>query len=85
MLGWLVKPAIGEALILTASLMSAEESYSGRRAEFSQLAWDQVLNGVYITESEERETVDPTGSCWMRTSPYRPGTEETGGRLEEGP
>jgi hypothetical protein len=56
----LVKPAIGEALILTASLMSAEESYSGRRAEFSQLAWDQVLNGVYITESEERETVDPT-------------------------
>jgi len=54
----LVKPAIAEALILTASLMSAEESYSGRRAEFSQLAWDQVLNGVYITESEERETVD---------------------------
>jgi len=55
----LVKPAIAEALILTASLMSAEESYSGRRSEFSQLAWAQVLNGIYITESEERETVDP--------------------------
>jgi len=55
----LVKPAIAEALILTASLMSAEESYSGRRAEFSQLAWDQVLHGVYITESEEKEIVDP--------------------------
>jgi hypothetical protein len=55
----LVKPAIAEALILTASLMSAEESYSGRRAEFAQLAWDQVLNGIYITESEETEVVDP--------------------------
>jgi hypothetical protein len=54
----LVKPAIAEALILTASLMSAEESYSGRRAEFSQLAWDQVLHGIYITESEEQEITD---------------------------
>ena len=54
-----MQPAIAEALILTASLMSAEESYSGRRAEFAQLAWDQVLNGVYITESEKRETDRP--------------------------
>lgn len=54
----LVKPAIAEALILTASLMSAEESYSGRRSEFSQLAWDQVLHGIYITESEEKEIID---------------------------
>jgi len=38
--------------------MSAEESYSGRRAEFAQLAWDQVLHGVYITESEELEIED---------------------------
>ena len=55
----LVKPALAEALILTASLMSAEESYSGRRAEFAQLAWDQVLHGVYITESEQTEVIDP--------------------------
>lgn len=54
----LVQPAITEALILTANLMSAEESYSGRRAEFSQLAWDQVTNGIYLTEWEDRETVD---------------------------
>ena len=58
----LLKPAIAEALILTASLMSAEESYSGRRSEYSQLAWDQVLNGVYLTEWEEAETVDPITS-----------------------
>jgi len=54
----LVQPAIAEALILTASLMSAEESYSGRRAEFAQLALDQVLNGIYITEWEEKEVID---------------------------
>lgn len=55
----LVKPAIAEALILTASLMTSEESYSGRRAEYAQLAWDQVLNGVYMTEWHKTEITDP--------------------------
>lgn len=55
----LVKPAVSEALILTASLMTAEESYSGRRAEYAQLAWDQVLNGVYLTEWERTDVIDP--------------------------
>lgn len=55
----LVKPAVSEALILTASLMTAEESYSGRRAEYAQLAWDQVLNGVYLTEWERTDVTDP--------------------------
>ncbi len=54
----LIKPAVAEALILTASLMTAEESYSGRRAEYAQLAWDQVLNGVYLTEWLKLDTVD---------------------------
>jgi len=51
----LIKPAIAESLILTASLMSAEESYSGRRAEFAQLAWDQLQHGVYITKHTYEE------------------------------
>jgi hypothetical protein len=55
----LIKPAVAEALILTASLMTAEESYSGRRAEYAQLAWDQVLNGVYLTEWERVTVTDP--------------------------
>ena len=37
----------------------AEESYSGRRAEFSQLAWDQVLHGVYLTESSVEQIQAP--------------------------
>ena len=47
-----VKQVVAEATILTASLMTAEESYTTKRAEFSQLAYDQLLNGVYLTEAE---------------------------------
>ena len=55
----LVQPAVNEALLLSASLMTAEESYAGRRAEFAELARDQILNGVYLTRSEIVETTDP--------------------------
>ncbi len=37
----------------------AEESYSGPRAAYSQLAWDQVLDGVYLTESSVEKIQDP--------------------------
>ncbi len=37
----------------------AEESYSGPRAAYSQLAWDQVLDGVYLTESPVEKIQDP--------------------------
>lgn len=55
----LLKPAIRESVVLSAALMTAEESYSGGKAELSQLALDQLQNGVYLTESEEVETTDP--------------------------
>jgi len=55
----LLKPAIREAIVLSAALMTAEESYSGGKAQMSQLALDQLQNGVYLTESEEVETKDP--------------------------
>jgi hypothetical protein len=48
-----VKQVVAEATILTASLMTAEESYTTKRAEFSQLAYDQLLNGIYLTEAEQ--------------------------------
>ena len=47
-----VNQVVAESTILTASLMTAEESYTTKRAEFSQLAYDQLLNGVYMTEAE---------------------------------
>lgn len=54
-----VKQVVAESVILTAALMSAEESYTNKRAEFSQLADDQVRNGIYLTEAETIETKDP--------------------------
>ncbi len=47
-----VRQVVGEATILTAALMTAEESYTTKRAEFSQLVDDQIRNGVYLTEAE---------------------------------
>jgi regulator of protease activity HflC (stomatin/prohibitin superfamily) len=55
----LLKPAIREAVVLSAALMTAEESYSGGKAQLSEYALDQLQNGVYLTESEEVETKDP--------------------------
>lgn len=53
-----IKQVVSESVILTAALMSAEESYTTKRAEFSQMADDQVRNGIYLTESEIIQTKD---------------------------
>lgn len=54
-----VKPIVSESVLLTAAMMSAEESYTTKRAEFSQLAHDQVVNGVLLTEAETVKSKDP--------------------------
>lgn len=53
-----VKQVVSEAVILTSAFMSAEESYTTKRAEFSQLADDQVKAGVYLTEAEDINVKD---------------------------
>ena len=55
----LLKPAIREAVVLSGALMTSEESYSGGKAELSQLALDQLQNGVYLTESVVRPVLVP--------------------------
>jgi hypothetical protein len=63
-----VQQVVSEAVILTAALMTAEESYTTRRADFAELAWDQVANGVYITERYDEQTKDPrTGEITVKT------------------
>jgi hypothetical protein len=47
-----VKQLVIESIQLSAAMMSSEESYTTKRAEFSELAWDQITNGVYLTEQE---------------------------------
>ena len=53
-----VRQVVSEATILTAALMTAEESYTTKRAEFSQMAYDQLLNGIYLTEADTLDIKD---------------------------
>jgi hypothetical protein len=54
-----IKQVVAESTILTASLMTAEESCTTKRAQFSQLASDQLINGIYLTEAEQVAVKDP--------------------------
>ena len=56
----------------TASTFKADETYSTRRGEFSQLISDQISHGLYVTETKEVETptneVDKDGKPIMGSS-----------------
>lgn len=54
----LIRQTVAEALMQTATLMRAEESYSTRRSEFTSLAEDQVKVGIYETETREFKDKD---------------------------
>jgi regulator of protease activity HflC (stomatin/prohibitin superfamily) len=58
----LIRQTVAEALMQTATLMRAEESYSTRRAEFASLAEDQVKVGIYETETREFKEKDADGN-----------------------
>ena len=55
----LLLPVIRNALNRTANLMSARESYSEKRPEYVNWAWDQVQNGLYEIDEEVRKEKDP--------------------------
>lgn len=64
----LVLTTIRNSLHLTSNLMSAQESYSDRRADFVFWAWDQIQNGVYETTEETKKVQDPvSGDMVTRT------------------
>jgi hypothetical protein len=54
-----LRPLVEESVILSAAMMSSEESYTTKRSLFSQLARDQIVNGVYLTEQRETKVKDP--------------------------
>jgi regulator of protease activity HflC (stomatin/prohibitin superfamily) len=45
-----IQQVVKGAIILTAALMNSEQSYTAR-AQFSEMARDQIENGVYLTET----------------------------------
>ena len=61
----LVRQVVTEALMQTATLMKAEESYSSRRSEFTSLAEEQVKQGIFETVSEEIKTTDADGNQFI--------------------
>ncbi|QEN05505.1 hypothetical protein EW093_12530 [Thiospirochaeta perfilievii] len=61
----LVRQVVTEALMQTATLMKAEESYSSRRSEFTSLAEEQVKLGIFETSSEEIKTKDADGNQFI--------------------
>lgn len=54
----LIGPSTRQSLILTSALMSSQDSYSGRKSEFPQLVEDQLLQGVFLTDSDEEVIKD---------------------------
>lgn len=54
----LIRPVVRNSLRLTANLMSARESYSEQRTDYTFWAWDQIQNGLYKTKEEERTITD---------------------------
>lgn len=61
----LVRQVVTEALMQTATLMKAEESYSTRRSEYTTLTEGQIRDGIYMTESLEYEAEDVQGKKFI--------------------
>jgi len=65
---YMVKQQIIEALKNTGALMSAEEAYSSRRAEFTSLALEQALKGLYKSKVTMDTITSPQGITTIRKS-----------------
>ncbi|NOX08702.1 MAG: cell envelope integrity protein TolA [Gammaproteobacteria bacterium] len=58
-----VKPTIEESVVLTAALMNSGESYTTKRAIFSEWAKDQLTQGTYMTEEVARSDQGTLGGA----------------------
>jgi regulator of protease activity HflC (stomatin/prohibitin superfamily) len=58
----LIRQYISETLKVTASVFKPEDTYAGRKGEFSKLFEDQLENGVYQTKSEQIIVKDADGN-----------------------
>jgi len=82
----LILPTVRKALIITANLMTARESYAEKRNDFFYLASDQIENGMYLTEDYEKEIIDPTdpeGKKRIFVNAKRPRVDKKGNVLRE--
>jgi len=64
----LIRQVITEALMQTATLMKAEESYSTRRSEFTAIAEEQIRRGIFETIADERIYTNLEGKEFIERS-----------------
>lgn len=64
--GDLIRQVVTESLMQTATLMQAEQSYSTRRSEFTALAEEQIIKGIYETTSKEVKDRDTDGNEFVK-------------------
>lgn len=64
----MIRPLVNGALMSSAALLKAEESYSSRRSEFVQNAEDQVQEGLFQTVTEEHKVEDAEGNDFIERS-----------------
>lgn len=58
----LMRQVVTEALMQTAPLMRAEDSYSTRRSEFTDFAESQIVEGIFETVSKRVKEKDADGN-----------------------
>jgi regulator of protease activity HflC (stomatin/prohibitin superfamily) len=58
----LIRQVVAEAMMQTATLMRAEESYSTRRSEFTSLVEDQIKTGIYDVTARVIKSQDADGN-----------------------
>lgn len=64
----LIAPIVQEAMKQSAPHMTAEDSYSTKRSEFTSLVEDQVTKGIFDTYSEKKRKKDPDGNVFIETN-----------------
>jgi regulator of protease activity HflC (stomatin/prohibitin superfamily) len=55
----LILPTVRRALVLTANMMTAQESYNVKRPDFLKWAAGQIEHGIAATDEVEKEFKDP--------------------------
>ena len=73
-----MRQLMSESIILTAALMSAEESYTTKRSRFPEMAWDQVKSGLYLTYEDSTIATDELTGERSRRSVVRVKTDKNG-------
>lgn len=58
----LIYQTISDSLIKTAALMKAEESYATKRAEFNNIAGDQLRKGIFSVAARREKREDADGN-----------------------